>query len=111
MLAELRLQDRGQQFRAGTSARDRVERRRSLADRLTGPAAEPLAHGLDHLPLPRHHLQGLGDVLAKLGQRAAAARTNNRSGNDYALARQMRRQWSTHRFAAYRTRAGTFGGL
>jgi hypothetical protein len=52
-LAELLEQDHRQQVRAGEAARRHVERRR---DRLAGPAGELLAHGLDHLPLPRNDL-------------------------------------------------------
>src|SRR5437762_1786205 len=39
---------------------------------------ELLAHCLDHLPLPGHHLQRLGDVLAQLGELAATARAHAR---------------------------------
>ena len=54
------------------------------------PARELLAHGLDHLPLSRNHLQRLGDVLAKLRQpvRAAAGTAGRRRDHD-ALARQV----------------------
>ncbi len=69
-----------------------MERRRRLGDLLARPAGELLAHGLDHLPLARHHLQRLGDVLAELGEPAAAARAGGRAGNHDALARQMRRE-------------------
>jgi hypothetical protein len=56
----------GDQAGPGPSTRDRMERRRRLADLLAGPAGELLAHGLDHLPLTGDHLQGLGDVFAHL---------------------------------------------
>ena len=111
VLAELRLQDSRQQLGSGTSARDRVERRRRLDYRLACPAAEPLAHGLDPLPAPRHHLQGLGDVLAELGQAAVAARTGGRTRDFHPLARKMRWQRPTHRLAADRTTASTFGRI
>ncbi len=48
-----------------------MERRRRLADLLAVPAGELLADGLDHLPLPRDHLQRLGDVLAHLARCAS----------------------------------------
>ena len=76
MLAELLEQDHRQQVRPGEAARRHMERRRRLRDRLAVPARELLAHRLDHLPLPRDHLQRLGDVLAELRQlRRAAAGT------------------------------------
>jgi len=62
MLAELLEQDHRQQVRPGEAARCHVERRWRLGDRLAGPARELLAHGLDHLPLSRNHLERLGDV-------------------------------------------------
>src|SRR3954451_20130030 len=49
-----------------------MERRRWLGDLLAGPAGELLPHRLDHLPLARDDFQCLGDVLAELGQPAAA---------------------------------------
>ena len=61
MLAELGVQDHRQQARPGAAAGDDVERRRRLGDRLARPAGELLPHRLDHLPLPRDHLQRLGD--------------------------------------------------
>jgi len=100
MLPELRLQDCRQQLGPGSAARDRVERRRRLRDRLAGAAGEPLAHRLDHLPLARDHLQRLSDVFPKLGQLAIAAGARGRSRNDHPLARQMRRQRSARRLAA-----------
>jgi hypothetical protein len=45
-----------------------------------------LAHGVDHLPFPRHDLEGLGDVLAQFDQ-LAAARATRRRRHDDALAR------------------------
>ena len=36
-----------------------------VGDRIAGAAGELLAHGLDHLSVPRHHLQRLGDVLGR----------------------------------------------
>src|SRR5215218_3787454 len=44
---------------------------------------------LDDLPLPRHQLQALGHVLAKLVQRAAAARAGRWYRIDDTLARQV----------------------
>jgi hypothetical protein len=64
-----------------------------LADRLAIPAGELLPDNLHHLPLPRHDLQCLGDVLAQLGKpRRAAAGARARTGHDHPLARQMRRE-------------------
>ena len=100
MLAVLGVKDHRQQARPDMTARDDVERRRRLGDLLARPARELLAHGLDHLPLPRHHLQGLGDRLAELGQLAAAAWAGGRAGDHHTLARQMRRKRRAHRFAA-----------
>src|SRR4029077_19635506 len=61
-----------------------------LADLLTIAARELLADMLDHLPLPRDHLQRLGDVLAQFTQpRAAAAKAGDRSWLDHPRARQM----------------------
>ena len=94
MLAELLEQDHRQQIRPGEAAWRHVERRRRLGDRLAGPARELLTHGLDHLPLPRNHLQRLGDVFAKLRQpvRAAASAVGRRRDH-HALARQMFGEW------------------
>jgi hypothetical protein len=60
----------GQQARAGKAARDRVEWRRRLRDRLARPAAELLPHMLGHEPLPRHHIERLADILADLDELA-----------------------------------------
>src|SRR6516225_1247898 len=87
VLSELVEQDRRQQLWPNEAARRRVERRRRLRDRLAVPAGELLAHRLDHLPLARDYLQRLGDILAQLGQPAAAAAwTAPRRLDDYALA-------------------------
>jgi hypothetical protein len=83
-----------------TWPRDDVKRRRRLCDLLARPAGELLAHGLDHLPLPRNDLQRLGDRLAELGELAAAAWTGSRAGDHDALARQMRRKRRAHRLSA-----------
>jgi hypothetical protein len=69
-----------------------VERGRRLGDLLARPAGELLTHRLDHLPLPRHGLQRLGDRLAEFGEPAAAAGTRRRCGKHDAFARQMRRK-------------------
>jgi hypothetical protein len=63
-----------------------MEPRRWLGNRLAAPAAGLVADGLDHFPLPRHHLQRLGDILAQLGELAAAARAGARRGDHDALA-------------------------
>jgi hypothetical protein len=110
MLAVLGVQDHRQEARPDMAAWDDVERRRRLRDLLARPAGELLAHGLDHLPLPRHHLQGLGDRLAEFAQLAAAARAGARARDHHPLARQMRRKRRPHRLAAderaYRRRCG-----
>jgi len=93
MLPILLEQDHGEQARSGKTARQHVERRRRLTDPLTRPAGELLAHILHDLPLPRHHLQRLGDILTELGQSGRpAAGAGGRPGHDHPLARQMRRQ-------------------
>ena len=92
VLAELGFQDRGQKVRARPAAGNRVERRRRLGDRLTGTAGELLPHRLHYLPLRRHHFQGLGDVLAELGQPPPPARAGRGAGLNHPLARQVRRQ-------------------
>lgn len=65
MLAVLGIKDHRQQARPDAAARDGMERRRRLADLLADAAGELLTDGLDHLPLPRHHFQRLGDALAE----------------------------------------------
>lgn len=88
---ELLEHDHGEQARPEQPARGGVERRRGLGHRLARAAGEPLAHGLDHLPLTRDHLQRLRDVLAKLRQPVRPATgAASWSGNDDPLARQMR---------------------
>ena len=90
MLPELLEQDHRQQARAGPAARNHMERRRRLADFLAVAAGELFADMLDHLPLPRNDLQGLGDVLAQFAQAcAAAAQAGHRCRLDHPLARQM----------------------
>jgi hypothetical protein len=51
---------------------------------------------LDHLPLPWHHLEGLGDVLAEFDQLAAAAGAGRRRRHDHALTRQVSQQRASH---------------
>ena len=92
VLAELDIEDHRQRARARPAAGDRMEGGRRLSDPLAGPAGELLPHGLDYLPLPRHHLQRLGDVLAQLGELASAAGTGAGRRDYDPLARQMRRQ-------------------
>jgi hypothetical protein len=77
-----------------------MERRRRLGDLLARAAGELFPHGLDHLPLPRHPLQRLGNGLAELGEPAAAARTHRRAGDHDALAPQVRRKRRPHRLLA-----------
>lgn len=61
-----------------------------MGDLLTIPAGELLPHGLDHLPLARHDLKCLGDILTQLAQpiRAAAGAGIGR-GDDDAFAWKM----------------------
>jgi len=76
-----------QEARSGKAPRERVERCRGLRDRLARPAAELLPHMLGHEPLPRDHVERLGDILADLGELAAAtARARGRRGVDDAPA-------------------------
>lgn len=93
MLAEFLEQDHGQKVRSGKAARCPMEGRGRLRDGLARPAGEPLAHGLDHLPMARNHLQCFGDVLPKLRQlpRAAAGPAVRRRDDDTS-ARQMLRK-------------------
>ena len=100
VLAVLGIKDHRQQARPDMAPRNDMERRRRLGDLLARPAGELLAHGLDHLPLPRHDLQRLGDGLAELGELAAAARTRARAGDHDTLARQMRRERRPDRLLA-----------
>ena len=100
VLAELGIEDHRQKAWPDPAAGDDMKRRRRLADLLARPAGELFANGLDHLPLPRHHLQGLGDRLAELGQFAATARARRRTGDHHALARQMPRKGRAHRLLA-----------
>ena len=117
MLPVLLEQDHRQQARAGPAAGDHMERRRRLADLLAVAAGELLADVLDHLPLPRDHLQRLGDILAQLAQpRAAAALAAQRARLDHPLARQMlgkrlaRRPLAGERRHIRRLRRGLLGG-
>ena len=62
-------------------------------DRLARAAAELLPHMLGHQPLPRHHAERLGDILADLRQlRATAAGARRRRRVNDAPARQPIRQ-------------------
>jgi hypothetical protein len=92
----------GEQLRAGASARDRMRRGRRLRDARALPARPLLAHGLDHLPLRRHALRRLGDVLAELPEPTAAARARRGRRLDAALARQRLRQRPACRLASRR---------
>ncbi|AMK24185.1 hypothetical protein K426_16265 [Sphingobium sp. TKS] len=68
MRAELLEQQHRQEAGAKEPAGRDVERRRRLGDLLTIPAGELLPHGLNHLPLSRHDLKRLGDILTQLAQ-------------------------------------------
>jgi hypothetical protein len=100
VLAELGIEDHRQEARPGTSPRDRVEGCWRLGDRLATAAGELLPHGLDHLPLPRHYLQRLGNILAELSKPATTARAGARCGDYHALARQIGRQRRAYRLPA-----------
>jgi hypothetical protein len=100
VLAKLGVQDHRQQARPGPRPGDDVKGCGGLGDLLAGPAGELLAHGLDHFPLPRHDLQGLGDVLAEFGEPAAAARAARRRRHHHPLAWQVSRQRRSHRLPA-----------
>src|SRR5689334_24083383 len=90
VLTKLLEQDHRQQVGAGKAARRHMEWRWRLGDGLALPAREPLPHRLDDLPLPRDHLQRLGDVFAQLRQLSrTTARAALRDGDHDALARQM----------------------
>ena len=87
---ELLEHDHGEQARPEQSARGGVERCRWLGHGLAGSAGEPLAHGLDHLPPARDHLQRLGHILPQLRQPVrSAARAAHRREDYHPLARQM----------------------
>ena len=83
-----------------------MERRRRLGNRLTRTAHQLLAHRLDHLPLARHALKGLGNCLAKLRQHPATARACGWARDDDALTWQMCWQRAAHRFATHETLDG-----
>src|SRR5580692_2219617 len=83
-------QDHRQQAWPGEAACDRMEGSGRLTDLLARAAAELLPYMLGHKPLPRHHIERLGDVFADLGELAAAAtRTGGRRRVDDAPARQI----------------------
>ncbi len=93
MLSVLLEQHHGEKARAGKAARQHAERRRRLRDPLARPARELLPNVLQHLPLPRHHLERLAHVLAELSKPGRpAARARGRAGHDDPLARQMLRE-------------------
>src|SRR3954463_14182046 len=93
MLPVLLEQDHRQQARAGPAARDHMKGGWRLADLLAVAAGKLLADVLDHLPLPRDHLQRLSDVLAQFAQpRAAAAQAGCWARFDHAFARPMVRK-------------------
>ena len=101
MAAVLLEQDHREQARAEAAARDDVERRRRLAERLAVAAGELLADGLAHEPAPRHDVECLGDDLADLAQpRPAAARAARRRRHHDPLARQVLGQRPAGRLAA-----------
>ncbi len=85
----------GQPFRAG--GRRQVLRAGAPASLARGRVLPRLRQSSGH-----HHLQGLGHVLAELGQLALAARARGRAGDHHALTRQVRRQRPAHRLAAGR---------
>ena len=101
MLAELLEQDHRQQVRSAPTSRRHMERRGWLADALAVTAGELLPHVLDDFPGARHDLQGLGDILAQLGQTSAAATgACRRARDDDALTRQVLGKWASGRAGA-----------
>ena len=103
-----------QQPGAEPPARDDVEGRGWLRDRLAVPAGELLAHGLAHEPAARDDVEGLGDDLTDLGQAAAtAAATGRGRRDDNPLARQVLGQRPAGRPAAQmgRDRIGSGRGI
>ena len=104
--------DHGDQAGPGPSTRDRMKRGWWLADLFASPTSELLAHGLDHLPLPRDHLQSLGDILAHLHDTVrATAGAGGRCLYDNPLPRQVIGERLAHRRAAREGahRRGLFG--
>src|SRR5215472_17682437 len=91
----------GQEPGAGATTGNRVIWRRRLGDRLAGPASEFRAPMADHLEAARHIVERLGDVLADLAERAAAARTGARRRVNHLLPRQMPGQWPARRFLRF----------
>src|SRR5665213_603739 len=91
VIAELAMENHREEAGTGPPSGNRMERRRWLGDALASPAGELLPHGLDHLPLTRDDVERLGDVLAQLGELAAAGWAGTRRRDDHPLARQMRR--------------------
>ena len=82
-----------------------MEWRGWLRDRLTIPAGELLPDSLDHLPLARHDLECLGDILAQLAQPIRPATgTGAGCGDDDPLARQMLGQRLARRPLAFERR-------
>ena len=89
MMAVLGVEDHRQQAGSSTPAGDGMKGCRRLSDLLAAAAGELFADGLHDFPLPRHHFQRLGHVLAKFGQLAAAARAGSRRRDHHAFARQV----------------------
>ena len=86
MLSELFKKDHRQQTGTGETARNDMEGCGRLVDRFALPAREFFPHREDHLPLPRRHLQGLGDGLAQFAQLArTAARAGRRRAAQSSL--------------------------
>lgn len=82
-------------------ARDRVKGRRRLAEALTIPTREFLAHDLLDEPFARNDFEGFGDGFADFGKLdAAAAGARGRRLKDDALARQMLRKRLARRLPA-----------
>jgi hypothetical protein len=102
VLAELGLENHGQQVRPRPAAGNGVEWRRRLGDGLAESAGEPFADGLDDLPLDWLDLEHFGRILAQLRQLAATAGAGGRARDDHPLARQVGRQGCPHRLATGR---------
>src|SRR5438876_535333 len=84
------------------TARDGARGCWRLDDLLTAGAAVLGPHMPDHLPVLRHVLEHLGDILTERAQHPAALRTATRGRRlmHHALARQALRQWPAYALAA-----------
>ena len=90
MLGELLVGDHGQEAGAGPRPWDNVERRGRLADLLAITTGELLPNMDDHLPCPRHDLEGVVGGLTEIAKAiTAAALAKGWTGDQNPLPRQM----------------------